>query len=43
MKDLTDKELIELYEKITEFIKSLESNKEGAQNDQWYSKSNWRH
>ena len=43
MKDLTDKELIELYEKVLQFIKSMEDSKEGVSNDKWYSKINWRH
>ena len=33
MKELTDKELIDLYEKIVDFIKSLEDRKEGVNDD----------
>ena len=33
MKDLTNKELINLYETILSFIKSLEDRKEGVKND----------
>lgn len=33
MKDLANKELINLYETVKEFIKSLETRKEGVKND----------
>lgn len=33
MKDLTNKELINLYETVIGFIKSLETRKEGVKND----------
>ncbi len=32
MKDLSNKELINLYETVKEFIKSLENRKEGVKN-----------
>jgi len=32
MKDLTNKELINLYETVLDFIKSLEAKKEGIKN-----------
>lgn len=33
MKELTDKELIDLYETILQFVKSLEDLKDGVNND----------
>ncbi len=33
MKELTDKELIDLYETILQFVKSLEDLKAGVNND----------
>ena len=40
MKELNDKELIDLYETILQFVKSLEDLKDGVNNDKQYSKRN---